>query len=405
MTRLQKILFFGFLFVLAVLVYVEATKPLPVNWFPSYTQNDKIPLGTYVVHDLLEDRLGDLFDDVRIPPFVKLQDSMLEGTYIFINNNITFDEAELERLLEWVERGNTAFISANYHGYNLLDTLNLEMETEVLVDQIGSQPMVNLVNERLAGEKPYLLERDFSVRYFNEIDTLTNTVLGVGQVYEDTLLITKPLVNFIKAPWGKGSFYLHGQPEVFSNYFLLHKEHFRHTENVLAYVNKEVPLLWDAYYKSGKPINISPLHILFSNKYLKWAYYFILIGAALFVLFEGKRKQRSVPIVNPLPNKTYEYTRTIAGMYYHRKEHQTIARKQIAMFFEYIRTRLRVPTENINSHFFRSVAARSGNTIEDTKKLFTFIEKVNNQDTTHPDELIKLSREIATFKKNVHGKS
>ena len=66
---------------------------------------------------------------------------------------------------------------------------------------------------------------------------------------------------------------------------------------------------------------------------------------------------------------------------------------------------MRVPTENLNQEFMRTVAARSGNSVEDTKDLFAFIEKVNNKTTVSPDELMKLNREISNFKKNVDGKS
>ena len=161
---------------------------------------------------------------------------------------------------------------------------------------------------------------------------------------------------------------------------------------------------WDNYYRSGKHIDISPLRVLLSNKYFKWAYYFVLIGVLLFIIFEGRRKQRSIPIVQPLTNKTYEYTRTIAGMYLDKNETHLIAQKQIALFLEFIRTRLRVPTENRNERFYKAVAERSGSTHRDTLKLFTFIEKVNNQTNTSKEELLKLYQEIKEFKKKTDGK-
>ncbi len=389
----------------AALVYLEATKPQPVNWFPSYSSEDKIPLGTYVLHDLLKDKFKEKILDISQPPFEELRDTLLSGTYLFINNYLVFDESEFDRLYRWVERGNTVFVSANYHSKALLDTLQLKMENAWLPNRIGTEPMLNLKNRELAAKEPYHIKRDFLVRYFSEIDTLSQTVLGVSQAYNDTLEITKPLVNFIKAPIGNGSFYIHNQPEIFSNYFLLSEENVNHTQNVLSYINNGNEIFWDKHYKAGKRVNISPLYILLNNKYLKWAYYFVLTGTLLFVLFEGKRKQRSIPVIKPLTNKTYEYTRTISGMYLDKRDSHEIAKKQIALFFEFIRTRLRIPTEHSNSRFFTAVAARSGNTLEDTKKLFTFIEKVQHQHTTSQEELLKLNREITTYKNKLDGKS
>ena len=144
MTKLQKIFFFSFLLLLAGLVYVEATKPQPVNWFPSYSKQDKIPLGTYVLHGLLKDSFNEKFMEKDAPPFEVLQDSTLSGTYFFVNNSINFDKIELDSLFNWAEKGNTVFISANYLGEKLLDTLNLETSTEVNVEKIGTQPLLKL---------------------------------------------------------------------------------------------------------------------------------------------------------------------------------------------------------------------------------------------------------------------
>ena len=405
MTKLQKIGFLGLLLMVAALVYLEATKPQPINWFPSYYSEDKIPLGTYVLHELLENRLQDTLEKVLQSPFEKLKDTTVAGTYLFINDRLLLDRTEVARLYQWVEKGNTAFLSATYHSRDLLDTLQLEMQNAWLPNRIGTQPMLNLINKKLASETPYHIDRDLIVRYFKEIDTLHQTVLGVSQAYNDSVKISSPKVNFIEAPVGKGTFYIHSQPEIFSNYFLLSEKNAVHTENVLSYINNATRIYWDTHYKSGKPVNISPLYILFNNKYLKWAYYFVLIGTVLFVLFEGKRKQRSIPIVNPLTNKTFEYTRTISGMYLDKRESHEIAKKQIVLFFEFIRTRLRIPTEIMNSRFFNAVASRSGNTVEDTKKLFTFIEKVQNQQFTSQEELLQLNKEITLYKKKLDGKS
>ena len=405
MTRIQKYIFAGFLLLIGVFVYVEANKPEPVNWFPSYHNQDKIPLGTHVIYELMQDVFSENLQEISRPPYEVLQDSTIVGTYLFVNNYIPLDKVELEKILDWVSKGNNVFVSAHSVGSEFMDTLKLSTERAVLFNKIETQPLLNLTNKKLKGETPYHIERNLDIRYFEEIDTLSQTVLGVTQAYNDTLKITQPLVNFIKSPFGRGTFFIHNQPEIFSNYFLLQKNNSKYTESVLSYLNNGQKILWDKHYKSGKRVNISPLHLLFSNKYLKWAYYFVLIGTLLFVLFEGKRKQRSIAVLNPQTNKTFEYTQTISGMYLAKKKHHEIAKKQIILFFEFIRTRLRVPTENMNSRFFTAVAARSGNTLDDTKELFTFIEKVQHQEDTSQEELLKLNRKITHYKNKIDGKS
>jgi len=405
MSKFQKIAFLGFLLMLAALVYVEANKKIPISWFPSYSTFDKIPFGTYVLNDLLEEEYGELYTKKNLPPFEVLDHEEIAGTYVFINRTIGFDEIEMNKLLDWTEKGNTVFVSTTYPGYTLLDTLGLETETYVRYDAISTEPALNLVNKALNPEQSYHLDRNVPLRYFTKIDTLRHIVLGQVRAHQDSTTLEKPLVNFIKIPVGKGNFLLHLQPEVATNYFMLSEDNATYTKNMFSYLPKDQTLYWDGYYKVGKKVNSSPLYLILNNKYLKWAYYFVLIGVLLFVLFEGKRKQRSIPIIPPVTNRTYEYTRTISGMYIDQKQSHQIAQKQIALFFEYIRSQLRQPTETMNSRFFQSVAARSGNTQEDTKKLFTFIEKVQHQQQTSSEELIKLYKDISAFKNKIDGKS
>ncbi|NCT18480.1 MAG: DUF4350 domain-containing protein [Flavobacteriaceae bacterium CG_4_8_14_3_um_filter_34_10] len=405
MTKIQKILTLGFLITIAALVYVESTKPVPLSWFPSYSNEDKIPYGSYVLFDLLQDTFKNKLEEVNLPPFEMLKDTSFYGTYLFINNTVNFDKSELEKLLAWTEKGNTLFVSANYHSEALLDSLKMKTSAAFLFSNFETRALLNLVNKKLTSSTPFLLNKEVPILYFKEIDTAKTTVLGVTQVFNDTLTISKPKVNFIRMPIGKGLLYLHNQPEIFTNYFILTENNIEHTQNVLSYLNNNTTIYWDNHYKTGKKTSKSPLYLLFANKHLKWGYYFVLLGSILFILFEGKRKQKPIPIVVPLTNKTYEYTQTIAGMYLEKKEHLEIAKKQIALFFEFIRTRLRLPTEHINQRFFEALASRSNSSVEDVKSIFLSIENIQKKPTISKEELLVLYQKINHFKTKVDGTS
>ncbi len=407
MSKFQKILLIVFVAVLALLVYTEATKKQPINWFPSYSKLDKIPLGTYVLHDLLSAKMADRFIEVNKPPYEVLKDSTLTGTYLFLNNYVSFDKTEVEDLLEWTSKGNQIFIAASSLPDKIIDTLSLKTTSDYLLDNMGSEPILNFTNKKLKAKNAYRLNKEFNVTYFEEVDTLNQKMLGLTQIFNDTLKITRPNVNFIEAPFGEGKIFIHLQPQIFSNYVLLSEENKELAEKALSYIPEDSNLIWDNHYKSGKRINTSPLRAILTNRYLKWAYYIMLIGVVLYVLFQGKRKQRSIKIVTPLKNKTFEYTQTISGMYLDKKEHHKIALKQINLFFEFIRTRLRLPTEKVDNRFFKAVAARSGNTLEDTQAIFTMIEKIQyqNSELTTQAQLEELYNTISKFKKQTDGKS
>ena len=131
---------------------------------------------------------------------------------------------------------------------------------------------------------------------------------------------------------------------------------------------------------------------------MKWAYYIVLIGALFYIIFEGKRKQRAIPIIKPLKNQTVEFTRTIANMYYEKGKHKELAEHKIQHFLEYVRTQLHLRTSEVDHNFIKNLAARSNNSIEDTQQLFETIQSYNNKSSINKIELERLNTLIENFK-------
>jgi len=397
--RIKISILFITLFI-GVLTYFEATEPEPINWFPSYSKFDKIPFGTFVSYDIINKAFEEnTIKDINQPPYEFLSDTMdIEGTYVFINGTVNFGEAELDKLLSWVDQGNSLFISAKSIDQPLLDTLQLETNALVNINNISTKPIVELTNKNLKSKQAFLLDRDITNRYFSSIDTINTTALGIMQLYNDTLKVKKPKINYIQQKFGEGNIILHTFPEAFTNYFILKDNNYLYTQNMLSYLDPNLQILWDNYYKSGKSTATSPLYMLFKNRYLKWAYYFIILGFVLFIIFEGKRKQRSIPVITPLKNQTLAFTRTISGMYFEKQKHKEIATKQNLLFLDYIRNTLRIPTDHLDEKTLIDISARSNNDIETTKNLFRYFDELSKRKKIEKDQLIKLYDLITDFK-------
>ncbi len=394
MDKKTKIYLSIFALIILSIIYMESVKPKPINWFPSYVSKHKMPYGTYVLRNELENLFSKTkIDDIKIPPYVFLQDSTKQGTYIFIDDAINFGEDEFNKLLQFVKRGNDVFIST--HGIQM-DTLGLETErlSSTALDEI---PFFKLINKNLSS-KEFNFDRNFYNTSFTKIDTTSTIVLGkTGYVDKNEKRVAEG-INFVKQPYGKGNFYLHTFPEAFTNYFILKSSNNQYTASVLSYLDESKPILWDTYYKTGKSGISSPMHYLLSSKSLKWAYYIALIGILFFIIFEGKRKQRYIPIITPLKNQTLAFTRTIANMYYEKSEHKNIAEHKISYLLEYIRTKLHVPTVTINDQFYTYVSSRSSIGKEKVIALFNYIDQVHLKNTITKEELIKLNTLIEEFK-------
>lgn len=397
MSKMYKITLGLLVVLLVLLTWLEANEPRPVNWSPSYSAVDKIPLGTRVLYENLREQELDL-KAVNIPPFEFLEDSTLAGTYFFLNNNLFIDDNELKKILLWVEKGNTAFFIAESFSENILDTFNLK--TEILVPQkgISIRPLLNFTHPDLRRTEPFLYDKETYQAAFMIGDSLQRDVLGVTQLQENSGEIVDPKINFLRDTIGKGMIYLHLMPKAFSNYFLLDKNNHEYAEKVLAYLPPQKTLFWDQYYKTGKTFNTSPLYIILNSQPLRWAYYFVIIGSIFFIIFEGKRKQRSIPVIRPLKNQTLDFTRTIAGLYLDRGDYKGITSKKIALFLEYVRTNYRISTEQVNETFFNRLAAVSENSVEEVKDLWQFMSRLEKENSVTKEELLQLNKAINAFK-------
>jgi len=57
----------------------------------------------------------------------------------------------------------------------------------------------------------------------------------------------------------------------------------------------------------------TPLKYILSQESLKWAYYILIVSIIVYIIFQGKRKQRVIPLIPPLKNTTLEFVRIIAS--------------------------------------------------------------------------------------------
>ena len=395
MSRSLKLAFGAFLLLVLFLTYLEATKAEPVNWNPSYLETDKIALGSFVLFDSWTKNTVTPIEKVKIPPYEFLDEDP-QGTYFFLNNTLAFDDSELKKLLNWVSKGNSVFISAGYIGKNLLDTLNMKATTYSGLGNFVSRPGLNFVHPNLKNDSAYKFTYDLESLYFNEIDTLNQLVLGTSRFTDDPS--EEPKINFVKSKFGEGEILLHSNPQALANYFLLSNDNYHYAEGVLAYIKQDEIVYWDSYYKSGKAFATSPLYILLGNKALKWAYYLAIAGCVLFILFEGKRKQRAIPVVEPLKNQTYEYSKTIANLYLEQKEFKALAQKQIKHFYDYIRTRYRIDTSLESDHFYSELAVKSEHTETETAALFEKFSELSNKTQLTKQELQDLNTMIQSYK-------
>ena len=113
------------------------------------------------------------------------------------------------------------------------------------------------------------------------------------------------------------------------------------------------------------------------------------------MIFNAKRKQRVVPIIQPLQNTTVDFAKTIGNLYYQEGNHQNIIDKKIIYFLEKIRHDYLIETTTLDENFITKFHLKSGKNIDDIKNV---VQLINYQRTTYhqsiEDDLIELNNAI-----------
>lgn len=385
------------------LILMQVYAPKPINWNPTFMKKDKIPFGMSALYEALPGIFPDQEINTEAAPIYNVlnKKEIKHSNYIIVNNAFEPDNLDTRELLEFAKNGNTVFIAANYYGGKFADTLKLKTDNYQGVQNILKEDsiklrnfykpydtaVVNFVNPQLKRKTNYVYSKGIENTYFTSFDTNKVTVLGTNSINN---------VNYIKINWGKGQLFLSTLPEVYTNYLFINEKNHDYAYRALSYLPNQT-VIWDEYYKAGNIIKDSPLRVVFNNPALRSAYFVLLLSLILFIIIGIKRKQRIIPIVEPLRNTTLDFVDIVGTLYYQTGNHKNIADKKITYFLEYIRSTFQVKTNLYDEVFIERITNLSGVEKEKVYQLFYYFADLNVKSSISQNELLKLNRMIEAF--------
>ena len=378
--------------ILIGILFVDANRPKPINWTPTFALNDKIPFGLYIFGQEAENLFSNQkLTKIGVTPYEYFYDKYdyndstytVNGDILYINEDFTIDNSSVDELFYYASRGNDVFISSTFFSKSLKDTLGFEIETSnIFMDSFA----LNVSNKNL-NPKDYYYSKGVSTKYFSKIDTTNTVVLG----HQSST--NKKLANFIKIPYKKGNFFLHTQPIVFTNYYMLKDKNYKYVEQISSYLNQD-KVYWFAKSYNSSQLNQSPMRYILSQPGLKWAWYISLISILIFIIFNAKRKQRVIPIIEPLKNTTVDFTKTIGNLYYQEGNHKNIIDKKIIYFLEKIRNEYLIDTTELNESFINRFQHKSGHKKEDIVALIQLINHLRRKEVCNESDIVTLNLAI-----------
>ncbi|WP_010177791.1 hypothetical protein [Aquimarina agarilytica] len=384
--------------VLIISVLLFLNRSHVVDWTPTFIETETKPFDTKVFFDQIPKwfstkpkQLYTTFYEYteQIDTSNSTQNKLSKYLYMNISDAYPIDKVSFESLLLEVANGSQAFIATNQLPKFIQDSLGIKIDFE---EASFTQKDRTLYLEHKNDSLVYLQKLNVRNRYIK--DTLHIKSLGFFNTNK-----CEHRINFAGIPYKKGIFYLHTTPEVFTNYQMLASKNSAYISTVVSYLPKNMQLLFDKNQKIDPELAKGPLRFILSKPPLKWSWYLLLLGLALFLLFNAKRRQRAIPIIEPLKNTTTEFVHTVSTLHYEAEDYNGIIQKTIRFFLETIRTKYHLPTNNLDSNFVKKLAQKSNQPIEDVERLISMLISMKAHTFSSKEPLIKLNKEIEGFYK------
>jgi hypothetical protein len=383
--------------VMIAFVLFQLFSPEPIDWTPTYLASDKNPFGAYVTDSLL----GSFFDKKKVIntnlTLYELKDSIgTNENIISISNTFDPDRASTQTLLNKVAQGSHAFISAFSFSGKFQDTLKLNTP-DVYFSGLAKPGE----GTRDTSDLKFVIPQTPKKGYYYRLENISNFFSMLDSMKSDAYSISTNAWGktvTLRIPWGKGYFILNTTPLVFTNNYLLYEDNSTYAAITLSYL-PPVKTWWTAYYQVGRLEAQTPLRFVLSHEPLRWAYWITIFNLLLFVGVEAKRKQRIIPVIRPLTNTTLEFVKTIGNMYLHARDHKSIAEKKILFFIDQVRSSYFMSNE-INDQWVETLAKKSGNSMEQTQKLFILIKLIQHSVTISQPMLMELNLQLEYFSKS-----
>jgi hypothetical protein len=376
---------------IGLFLVIKMTSPKQYDWTVTYDYQDKNPYGGYALNKLLPTIFQSRIEH-SYQTLYEIKDSLArQGSLLIIATHFRCDASDTKALLHYVERGGTALISAQEFYGDLSDTLQLDTRDYYFLDHDylsrKDTTYLRFVNAAFDTTKRFAFRKENIYNFFAQFDSTRTTVITRNDK-------GRPVT--IKVKWGKGHLILNSTPMIFTNIYLLNADNYEFVSNILSYLPDD-DLEWTEFYQVGRMESFTPLRYILRTEPLKWAYGLTMISLLIFMVFEMKRRQRIIPVIEPLRNTTLDFVSTIGNLYHQNREHKNIAEKKILFLFDYIRTRFYISTSKIDAEFLNAVSLKAGKNHEDVTQLFETIKKIRSVEQIESTDLIELNLQLEKF--------
>ena len=318
--------------------------PVEKNWTPSFSKVHNWPFGGEILFNELEVLFpeNEIITNDKALYELREEDSLEPGAMILIAERLSMDSLDSQILMDYIGKGNQVFMAANEFPYAILDSMDIVVESDYFTNDIikegfEAKEIGHHVNfNELPPDSLYNFELDRYYHYFiSEFDSLDHyNSLGWTNSEEHT--------NFVHFKIGDGDLFLHSNPFLFTNFYILSESGRGYLSAVFSHL-KNGNIYWDENYKGiHRTQNKDQLQVIMAETPLRWAMYLSVFAIGLILFFMSKRRQRIIPELDAYRNDSKELVETIGQLYFNTSDNRNISKKKISLYKQEVFRKYRV---------------------------------------------------------------
>ncbi|PQA96222.1 hypothetical protein SAMN05421796_101628 [Chryseobacterium piscicola] len=364
MNKTFKIYAIIFVFVLVIIALLEMNKTEVTDWRKNFEIDEKSPFGLYVFDHEAEFLFKNKLQKVSVNPYDFYENNEKKQHNILVLEK-DIDLLSWEKIMDEVANGSDAMIIKQQFPRKIADSIGFytsnfnEAESEVL--KLTDKKFLNSFAkiEKFPGGRGFTYIKP-------EIEIL-------GKIVSPN---AEDQAGFIKAKFGKGHFFIHSEPLFLTNYYLLQKENLQYAQDVFSYL-QDRETLWFTDEKSSSESQ-SFMRFILANPALRYAWWILLGGLLLFVCFNVKRKQRIIPIIEPLKNSSVDFVKSIGNLYLQEGDFHEMIAKKAQYFLHKVRIDLLISTQNLDYDFAKKLQLKTGKPEDKIAEAIILLQKAQD---------------------------
>lgn len=346
-----------------ILALLEVNKKETINWRKNFDIHEKSPFGLFVFNNEAKTLFKNNLKRMELAPYEYYSRNQKDLHNILVIEN-ELDGASWKKILEQVSKGSDAMLMVSRMPKEVSDSIGY-YDSEISFEE---ENVLKLTDKKYQNDF-IKLDKLPSGRGFSFIKPGVQ-VLGKTVEKRNT-----DQANFIKVKFGKGNIYVHSEPLFLTNYYLLKPGNIKYAQDVFSYL-QDRETLW--FVKSNSKESRFFMRFILSKPALKYAWWVLLGGLVLFIFFNAKRKQRIVPVIEPLKNTSLEFVKSIGNLYLQEGDFHDMMAKKAQYFLNKVRMELLIDTQNLDDEFAKKLQLKTGKHMEMINEAIHLIKRAQD---------------------------